>query len=118
VLKKVFFETSTSTLTVTIFVEMRGKSSKVTPHGSKRIIKAGSRSKGIVMSVERARITSHWERKEQRAQSVISSISGISPSTLSTVSYGEELPLCKDQNDACCAKNRRSHFVVKAGPTT
>jgi len=43
---------------------------------------------------------------------------GISPSTLSTVSYGEELPLCKEQNEACWAKNRRAHFVVRAAPTT
>jgi peptidoglycan-associated lipoprotein len=42
---------------------------------------------------------------------------GISPSTLSTISYGEELPLCREQNEACWAKNRRAHFVVKAGPT-
>jgi peptidoglycan-associated lipoprotein len=43
---------------------------------------------------------------------------GISPSTLSTVSYGEELPLCKEQNESCWAKNRRAHFVVRAAPTT
>jgi peptidoglycan-associated lipoprotein len=43
---------------------------------------------------------------------------GISPSTLSTISYGEELPLCKEQTEACWAKNRRAHFVVKSAPTT
>lgn len=43
---------------------------------------------------------------------------GISPGTLSTISYGEELPLCKEQIETCWAKNRRAHFVVKAGPTT
>jgi len=42
---------------------------------------------------------------------------GISPSRLSTISYGEELPLCKEQNETCWAKNRRAHFVVKAAPT-
>jgi peptidoglycan-associated lipoprotein len=42
---------------------------------------------------------------------------GISPGTLSTISYGEELSLCKEQNETCWAKNRRAHFVVKAGPT-
>jgi peptidoglycan-associated lipoprotein len=35
----------------------------------------------------------------------------ISPSTLSTISYGEELPLCREQNEACWAKNRRAHSV-------
>lgn len=42
---------------------------------------------------------------------------GISPGRLSTISYGEELPLCKEQNESCCAKNRRAHFVVRAAPT-
>ena len=42
---------------------------------------------------------------------------GISTNTLSTISYGEELPLCKEQNEGCWAKNRRAHFVVKAGPS-
>jgi hypothetical protein len=26
--------------------------------------------------------------------------------------------MCKEQNEACWAKNRRAHFVVRAGPTT
>ena len=43
---------------------------------------------------------------------------GISPGRVSTISYGEELPLCKEQNEACWAKNRRAHFVVRSGPTT
>jgi peptidoglycan-associated lipoprotein len=42
---------------------------------------------------------------------------GVSPNVLSTISYGEELPLCKEQNETCWAKNRRAHFVVKAAPT-
>jgi peptidoglycan-associated lipoprotein len=43
---------------------------------------------------------------------------GISPDRLSTISYGEELPLCKEQNEACWARNRRAHFVVNTAPTT
>lgn len=43
---------------------------------------------------------------------------GISPGRLSTVSYGEELPLCKEQDEICWAKNRRGHFVIKTAPTT
>lgn len=31
---------------------------------------------------------------------------------IDTVSYGEEKPLCTDQNEACWAKNRRAHFVL------
>lgn len=42
---------------------------------------------------------------------------GISRDRLSTISYGEELALCKEQNEACWAKNRRAHFVIRAAPT-
>lgn len=37
---------------------------------------------------------------------------GISADRLSTISYGEELPLCHDLNEACWTRNRRAHFVV------
>lgn len=36
---------------------------------------------------------------------------GISGERLSTISYGEELPLCRDANESCYARNRRVHFV-------
>ena len=37
---------------------------------------------------------------------------GISASRLTTISYGEERPLCMEQTEECWAKNRRGHFVV------
>ena len=37
---------------------------------------------------------------------------GIASSRLTTISYGEERPLCMQQNEECWAKNRRGHFVV------
>jgi peptidoglycan-associated lipoprotein len=37
---------------------------------------------------------------------------GISESRMSTVSYGEELPLDPGHNEAAWAKNRRAHFNV------
>lgn len=42
----------------------------------------------------------------------------IAPNRLSTVSYGEELPLCKEHNEICWAKNRRAHVVIKTAPAT
>ena len=36
---------------------------------------------------------------------------GISADRLSTISYGEELPLCRDPSESCYARNRRVHFV-------
>lgn len=43
--------------------------------------------------------------------------SGIGSDRLSIISYGEELPLCKEQNETCRAKNRRAHFAIKTAPT-
>jgi peptidoglycan-associated lipoprotein len=37
---------------------------------------------------------------------------GVSASRLTTISYGEERPLCMEQSEECWAKNRRGHFVV------
>lgn len=37
---------------------------------------------------------------------------GIDPERLSTISYGEELPLCREANESCWQQNRRAHFLV------
>lgn len=37
---------------------------------------------------------------------------GIAASRLTTISYGEERPLCMEQNEECWAKNRRGHFAI------
>jgi peptidoglycan-associated lipoprotein len=37
---------------------------------------------------------------------------GIGADRISTISYGEELPLCQEENDACWARNRRVHSVI------
>jgi peptidoglycan-associated lipoprotein len=37
---------------------------------------------------------------------------GIAASRLTTISYGEERPVCMQQNEECWSKNRRDHFVV------
>ena len=37
---------------------------------------------------------------------------GIAASRLTTVSYGEERPVCNQMNEECWAKNRRAHFVI------
>lgn len=36
---------------------------------------------------------------------------GIASERLTTISYGEELPLCRDASEQCYARNRRVHFV-------
>ena len=37
---------------------------------------------------------------------------GVSADRLTTISYGEELPLCHEHNEECWGRNRRAHFVV------
>lgn len=36
---------------------------------------------------------------------------GVSSSKIDMISYGEEKPLCTEQNEECWQKNRRAHFV-------
>ena len=37
---------------------------------------------------------------------------GISASRLTTISYGEERPVCFESDEECWAKNRRGHFTI------
>ena len=36
---------------------------------------------------------------------------GISRDRITTISYGEELPICQEETEECWARNRRDHFV-------
>jgi peptidoglycan-associated lipoprotein len=38
---------------------------------------------------------------------------GIDARRFSLISYGEDRPECREHNEACWAKNRRAHFLVK-----
>lgn len=38
---------------------------------------------------------------------------GVADQRMTTISYGEELPLCFEQNEECWQRNRRAHFVVR-----
>lgn len=40
---------------------------------------------------------------------------GIPSDRLSTISYGEELPVCREATEDCWQKNRRDRFVVATG---
>jgi peptidoglycan-associated lipoprotein len=37
---------------------------------------------------------------------------GIATERLSTISYGEEIPVCKEHNESCWQQNRRARFVI------
>ncbi|MGH7393654.1 MAG: peptidoglycan-associated lipoprotein Pal [Candidatus Rokuibacteriota bacterium] len=38
---------------------------------------------------------------------------GIMADRITTISYGEERPLCADRNESCWSQNRRAQFLVK-----
>jgi peptidoglycan-associated lipoprotein len=40
---------------------------------------------------------------------------GVASTRISIISYGEERPSCATHDEACWAKNRRAHFLVKRG---
>ena len=51
------------------------------------------------------------ERRAKSVRDYLSSL-GVSQARMSFVTYGEEKPLCNEQNEDCWQKNRRAHFVV------
>lgn len=53
-------------------------------------------------------------KRAQAAKDYLVSL-GIPAERLSTISYGEELPVCREQNEDCWQKNRRGRFVVSGG---
>ena len=52
---------------------------------------------------------------ERRARSVRDYLvaHGVAADRITTVSYGEERPVCREHNEACWSQNRRAAFVVK-----
>ncbi|RJQ13511.1 MAG: peptidoglycan-associated lipoprotein Pal [Nitrospiraceae bacterium] len=51
------------------------------------------------------------EKRAKAAKDYLVSL-GISAARLSTITYGEEKPVCTDHDESCWQKNRRAHFVV------
>lgn len=53
------------------------------------------------------------ERRAKAAMNYLVS-QGVQASRITIISYGEERPVCSEKSEACWAKNRRAHFLVKA----
>ncbi|MGZ8433280.1 MAG: peptidoglycan-associated lipoprotein Pal [Candidatus Binatia bacterium] len=53
-------------------------------------------------------------KRAQAAKDYLVSL-GVSENRLSTVSYGEEIPVCQDASETCWQKNRRDRFVRSVG---
>jgi len=50
-------------------------------------------------------------KRAQAAKDYLVSL-GVAAGRISTISYGEELPACKEKSEGCWQKNRRARFVV------
>lgn len=55
-------------------------------------------------------------RRAQAAKDYLVTL-GIGEQRISTISYGQELPVCREHNEECWQKNRHDRFVPKTGPT-
>ena len=51
---------------------------------------------------------------EERAAAVRKFLTGqgVADSRMNTISYGEERPICREQNEECWQKNRRAAFTM------
>jgi peptidoglycan-associated lipoprotein len=52
------------------------------------------------------------ERRAKATRDYLVSV-GIDAGRITVISYGEERPICTEKTEACWAKNRRAHFLVK-----
>lgn len=52
-------------------------------------------------------------KRAQAAMDYLATL-GVAANRMSTISYGEEIPVCKDKSEGCWAQNRRARFVVVA----
>jgi peptidoglycan-associated lipoprotein len=53
-------------------------------------------------------------KRAQASRDYLESL-GVPASRLSMISYGEEIPACKENSESCWEKNRRARFVVMPG---
>jgi peptidoglycan-associated lipoprotein len=63
---------------------------------------------------ERGTIEYNLALGERRAKSALDYLIslGVPADRLKTVSYGKEVPLCKESSEDCWTRNRRAHFTV------
>jgi peptidoglycan-associated lipoprotein len=50
-------------------------------------------------------------KRAQAAKDYLTTL-GIAPTRLTTISYGSEIPVCREHNEDCWQKNRRDRFVA------
>lgn len=53
-------------------------------------------------------------KRAQAAREYLSTL-GVASERLSTTSFGEEIPVCRESNESCWKQNRRARFVIAPG---
>jgi peptidoglycan-associated lipoprotein len=53
-------------------------------------------------------------KRAQSAREYLSTL-GVAAARLSTISYGEEIPVCREASESCWRQNRRARFVIIQG---
>ena len=56
-------------------------------------------------------------KRAQTAKDYLTTL-GIPAQRVSTISYGQELPVCTEHTEECWQKNRHDRFVIKAAPVS
>ena len=56
-------------------------------------------------------------KRAQAAREYLTTL-GVVAARLSTISYGEEIPVCKEATESCWGQNRRARFVILQGRPT
>ena len=56
-------------------------------------------------------------KRAQAAREYLTTL-GVAAARLSTISYGEEIPVCNEATESCWSQNRRARFVILQGRPT
>jgi len=112
-LKDVFFEFDRYDLTSDARTTLRANADWLKSNSSTRVEieghcdERGTNEYNLALGAKRA----------QAAREFLSTL-GIPADRLSTISYGEEIPVCREQSESCWKQNRRARFVIVQGRST
>ena len=104
--------TSTSTTTHSNSTRPRDRPCRRTPRGCKDHSTVRVEVEGTATTAARSSTTSRWARSVRRRRRTIWCDLGIARDRMTTISYGEELPICHEETESCWSRNRRAHFVT------
>jgi peptidoglycan-associated lipoprotein len=112
-LKDVFFEFDRYDLTSDARTTLRANADWLKSNSSARVEieghcdERGTNEYNLALGAKRA----------QAAREFLSTL-GIPADRLSTISYGEEIPVCREHSESCWQQNRRARFVIVQGRST